>query len=147
MLTNDVERSRRATRLLFANWLAQVDRPAAKRAPVAISKPTLIYAADPTAPPAARAVAPEILDKGIDHTTLAQAMFRPEDTSFKSAPPISMNPWEGDSVLAREPRRRAALIVNLASELYRRENGQAPATAGALVGPVSQIASCRHPTR
>ena len=57
--TNDVERSRRAMRLLFANWLAQVDKPASKRAPIAISKPTLIYAADPTAPPAARAVAPE----------------------------------------------------------------------------------------
>ncbi len=31
--SNDVERSRRTVRLLFANWLAQVDRPAAQRAP------------------------------------------------------------------------------------------------------------------
>src|SRR5262249_1199223 len=54
--TNDVERSGRALRLLFSNWLAQADRPEAARAPIAIRKPTLIYAADPTAPQAARAV-------------------------------------------------------------------------------------------
>ena len=59
--TNDVERSRRVMRLLFANWLAQVDKPAAKRAPIAIPGPTLIYAADPTAPSAARAVTPRSL--------------------------------------------------------------------------------------
>ena len=57
-------------RLLFANWLAQMDRPAAQRAPVAIKEPVLIYAADPTAPPAARAVAPEVLNKAIDHNAL-----------------------------------------------------------------------------
>ena len=38
--TNDVERSRRVTRLLFANWLAQVDKPASQRAAIAIQKPT-----------------------------------------------------------------------------------------------------------
>ena len=61
--SNDTERSRRAMRLLFANWLAQVDRPAAQRAQVAIKEPVLIYAADLTAPPAARAVAPKVLNK------------------------------------------------------------------------------------
>jgi hypothetical protein len=40
--TNDVERSRRATRLLFSNWLAQIDKPASKRAAIAIQKPVLI---------------------------------------------------------------------------------------------------------
>jgi hypothetical protein len=35
--TNDVGRSRRALKLLFANWLAQVDKLAAKRAPIVIS--------------------------------------------------------------------------------------------------------------
>ena len=34
--TNDVERARRVLRLLFANWLPQVDRPAEQRAPIAI---------------------------------------------------------------------------------------------------------------
>ncbi len=51
--SNDVERSRRAARMLFANWLAQVDRPASQRAPLAVKSPVPIYAPDPTAPPAA----------------------------------------------------------------------------------------------
>ncbi len=135
--TNDVDRSRRVMRLLFANWLAQVDKPSSKRAPIAIAGPTLIYAADPTAPPAARALAPEILDNAILNTALAQEMFRP---SFKhitiGGPRV---PWEGDGPLAREPLRRAALIVKLAAELYRRERGQAPTTAGALVGPYLKV--------
>jgi hypothetical protein len=36
----------------------------------------------------------------------------------------------------RERRRRAVLVVRLAAELYRREHGKPPATAGALLGPV-----------
>ncbi len=50
---NDVEQAHRALKLLFANWLAQVDRPAAQRAPAAIKDPVWIYADDPPAPPAA----------------------------------------------------------------------------------------------
>ena len=45
-------------------------------------------------------------------------------------------PWEGDGELARERRHRSVLIVRLAAELYRREHGAAPATAGALLGTV-----------
>jgi hypothetical protein len=129
--TNDVERSRRVMRLLFANWLAQVDKPASTRASIAIAGPTLIYAADLTAPPAARAVAPEILDHAILNTDLAQEMFRPSYPHFSTDG--SRVPWEGDGPLAREPRRRADLIVKLAAELYRRERGQAPKTAGSLL--------------
>ena len=130
--TNDVERSRRVMRLLFANWLAQVDRPASKRAPIAIARPTLIYASDLTAPSAARALAPEILDNAILNTALAQEMFRPSYPHFTGDG--SRVPWEGDGPLSREPRSRADLIVKLAAELYRRERGQAPTTAGALLG-------------
>ena len=135
--TNDVERSRRVMRLLFANWLAQVDKPASKRAPIAIAGPTLIYAADPTAPPAARALAPEILDNAILNAALAQEMFRPSYKHFTVDG--SRVPWEGDGPLAREPRRRADLIVKLAAELYQRERGQAPTTAGALLGPYLKV--------
>jgi hypothetical protein len=131
---NDVERSRRVMRLLFANWLAQVDKPTSKRAPIAIAGPTLIYAADPTAPPAARAVAPEILDNAIKNTALAQEMFHPHFTGDRSRVP-----WEGDGPLSREPHCRADLIVKLAAELYRRERGQAPTTAGALLGPYLKV--------
>ena len=38
MASNDVERSRRVLRLLHANWLAQVDKPAGERAADRMSK-------------------------------------------------------------------------------------------------------------
>jgi hypothetical protein len=132
--TNDVERSRRALRLVFANWLAQVDKPVSDRAAIAIRKPTLIYAGDPSAPPAARALDPEILDKAIDQTSLAQVMLRPVELSSGGGTPMTKAPWEGDGLLAREPRRRAVLIVKLAAELYRREHGRPPKTGGVLLG-------------
>ncbi len=133
--TNDVERSRRVLRLLFANWLPQLDRPAALRAPIAVSKPTLIYAADPSAPEAARAIAPKDLDAAISGTSLAQEFFRPGFWKPQTAGTWwRSDAWEGNGNLAREPRRRAVLIVKLAAELYRREHGKPPANAGALLG-------------
>jgi hypothetical protein len=131
--TNDVERSRRALRLVFANWLAQVDKPASQRAAIAIEKPTLIYAPDPTAPPAARAVVPEILDNAIEKTSLAHVILRPGALDFNAETPMVKVPWEGDGPLAREQTSRAALIVKLAAELYRRERGTMPENAGALL--------------
>ncbi len=132
--TNDVERSRRALRLVFANWLAQVDKPVKERAPIAIRKPTLIYASDPGAPSAANALDPQNLDRIIGQTSLGQVILRPVDLSFGGGTPMTKAPWEDDGPLAREPRRRAAMIVRLAAELYRREHGRLPATAGELRG-------------
>jgi hypothetical protein len=132
--TNDVDRSRRAFRLLFANWLAQVDRPASERAPIAILNPTVIFAADPTVPFAARAVAPEVLDKAIDHAAFAQEAFRPPSDLGPGVAWHMNAPFDPKSLVAREPRRRAVLIVKLAAELYRRELGHPPSTAGSLVG-------------
>jgi hypothetical protein len=130
--SNDVTRSRRAIRLLFANWLAQVDRPAAQRASAAIQKPVWIYATDPTAPPAARAVAPEVLAKAVEHNALTRTNFDVDEIGYHPyRPPL----WEENGPLARERRNRSVLIVRLAAELYRREHGQLPAQAGALVGP------------
>jgi hypothetical protein len=129
--SNEVERSHRAIRLLFANWLAQADRPAEDRAQLAIRKPTWIYADDPTAPPAARAVSPEFLAQAIDQTAIARFWVGSELVAGEPYTP----PWDGDGELARERRRRSALIVRLAAELFRRERGQFPATAGALLGP------------
>ncbi len=132
--TNDVERSRRVLRLLYANWLPQVDKRAGTRAPIAIRKPTLIYAADPSAPQSARAIAPEDLDRAIGQTLLAQEFVRPSSWGdAQGGPPWSGWAWEGDGNLAREPRRRAVLIVKLAAEVYRREQGKLPANAGVLL--------------
>jgi hypothetical protein len=129
--SNDVERSRRAVRLLYANWLPQVDRPATKRALVAVREPLWIYADDPTAPPTARTVAPEVLARVIERDEIAKTLlFHFLD---RSKDPM-LAPWELNGELARERRRRSALIVRLAAEWYRRERGQLPPTAGALLG-------------
>jgi hypothetical protein len=114
-------------------------KPPAKRAPIAISKPTLIYAADPTAPPPARAVASDNLNTAIDHAALAREMFRPAGMTATNVTPMSRTPWDGDWLLAREPRHRAALIVKLAAELFRREHNKPPTSAGALVGPYLKV--------
>ena len=103
--SNDVERSRRVLRLLYANWLAQVDKPADERAPIAIQKPNVIFAADPTAPPAARAIAPEDLRTAIDHTLLAECFVRPRSGSASSQDAWSEWYWQPNGKLARERRR------------------------------------------
>jgi hypothetical protein len=127
--SNELERSRRVFRLLFANWLAQVDRPAGHQAAPAVRTPVWIYADDPSAPAAARAVRPEILAEAIQRLQISFLFSGGPDAG---KPP----PWESQGELALERRRRSALIVRLAAELYRREHGAAPATAGALLGPI-----------
>ena len=94
----------------------------------------MIYGADPSAPAAARAIAPEELDAAIGDSTFAREYLDPTFWSSHGGPPWSGSAWEGKGTLAREPRRRAVLIVKLAAELYRREQGKAPANAGALLG-------------
>ncbi len=136
--TNDVERSRRGLRLLYANWLAQVDKPASKRAILATEQPIPIYTSDPTAPAAARAFAPEILAKAIDDTVLVRVIFRPDEFGYGRSLRSSLS-WEGNGPLAREPLCRANLIVKVAAELYRREHGQPPAKAGALLGSYLKV--------
>ena len=113
--TNELERGRRAFRLLFANWLAQVDRPDARRAPLAIRKPFWIYANDPSAPWAARAVTPEFLAQTFDRLELSYILI-----STRLDDP-GVPPWEREGS-PRERRRRSVLIIRLAAELFRREH-------------------------
>jgi hypothetical protein len=131
-LSNDDERSRRLLRLLLANWLPQVDRPESERAPMAVSGPTPIFAADPLAPAAAQVLEPEVLDQLLSESVLANFIFRPKNKNYGS---FQMSLWEKDNPLDRERRRRSALIVRLAAELYRRERGRLPASVGELIGP------------
>src|SRR5262249_7296766 len=126
--TNELERDRRIFRLLYANWLAQVERPPGRRAPLAIRKPIWIYADDPSAPAAARAVPPEFLARAFEHMSMSFYFGQDQEPSD----PL----WEGRGALVRERRRRSVLIVRLAAELYRREHGAAPAPAGALLGSI-----------
>ena len=120
LLANDKERSLRVARLMTANWLAQVDKPPARRSKLARMDPP-IYEADPDAPPASRALSPEALSKWLDSSMLASRLFR---SLSKYATPID-----------RERDRQATLVVHLATELYRREHGAPPPSPRALVGP------------
>ena len=64
-LRGEPERSRRVLRLLAANDLAWCDRPAVERPAFAVPR-LRIYQADPSAPPAARALPPEELARWAD---------------------------------------------------------------------------------
>jgi hypothetical protein len=77
-----------------------------------------------------------VLAESLEHTLLARYAIRgdglhPEGASFLNSQQL----WEGDGDLARERRRRSALIVRLAAELYRREHGRYPGKCGQLLGP------------
>ena len=64
---------------------------------------------------------------------LAQEFFRPSSWSPDQRPSVVGlglgRRWQPGA----EPRRRAVLIVKLAAELYRREQGKLPANAGLLL--------------
>src|SRR5262249_58264294 len=97
--------------VLYWNWLAQVGRPPEERARIAIRKPNAIFAADASAPPTARAIDPEDLKTAVDRTLLAECFVRPRtwSTTFQDA--WSERYWQPTGLLAREPRRRAVLIL------------------------------------
>ena len=64
-------------------WPRSIDA-ASKRATIAISKANLDLRGRPDRAPAARAVAPEVLDKAIDHTLLARRCFAPMIPALQS---------------------------------------------------------------
>ena len=92
-------------RLLYANWLPQMDKPRGERAKVAVKSPAVIYEADPAAPAAARAMAPKDLAAAVEQTLLAQHYFHPADRAWASqgGPPWSGSAWEGNGYLAANP--------------------------------------------
>ncbi len=83
----------------------------------------------PPPPPRPAPVGPEILARAFERTEMAGFLL-----GLFSGPPDPL--WEGQGALARERRRRSVLTVRLAAELYRREHGAAPATAGVLLETV-----------
>jgi hypothetical protein len=130
-LLREPERSRRVVRLLFANWLAYVDRPPAQRQPAAIAAPGArpalnpfpfpFYQGDPDAPASSRALSPQELGRWFG-TTIYARLLLPALESARSAA-------GGDRGQLR------TLQVILAEQLYRRDHGgAAPKSLGALVG-------------
>jgi hypothetical protein len=118
------ERSRRVIRLAFANWLAYYDLPPERRpAPdLNLPGPYDFYTFGPEAPAGARALSPEALDRWLRTTYDAQESL-PFWTSYFR--PLRV----------REQADHRALVVLLASELYRRDHGDYPPRDEVLVGP------------
>jgi len=114
---DDRERSLRVARLMTANWLAQVDKPPARRAPMVHSEPP-VYGDDPASPGVLR---PEKLAGWLDSSLIAGRFFR------------GLEKFGVD--IDRERPRQARLVVHLADQLYRREHGAPPPSPAALVGP------------
>jgi hypothetical protein len=123
-LKREPERSRRVTRLVFANRLAQCDKPLNARPPAVDLQPEhpilALYQADPEAPYAARALPPKTIFAWLDSSTIIWR-FLPMFSFF-------------EETTQANHRSRAVLIVSLAEQLYQRERGTTPPTAGALVG-------------
>ena len=127
--SNELERSRRVFRLLFANWLAQVDRPAGAPGSAGDPKTDLDLCRRPVRPRRGPR-----RESGIP----GQGPRPARDRGFCSARVRNRatRPGRARASWRQERRRRSVLIVRLAAELYRREHGAAPATAGALLGTV-----------
>ncbi len=116
------ERSRRVIRLAIANWLDYHDLPSDRRpAPdMDVSGPHDFYAFGPEAPAQARALSPAALDRWLNSTADAQELI---------------NRWDLRGLRIRERARHRALVILLASELYRRDLKKDPPSDQALVGP------------
>jgi hypothetical protein len=128
LIRREPERSRRALRLLFANWLAHVEvpelreRPPILRASLTVGKRTIalpLYPMTPQAPAGTRVIPPRDLAGWL--VTIIDA--RPY-----------LGGWLWPSVRDQERRGYRELVVSLAAELYRRERGSAPASEETLVG-------------
>jgi hypothetical protein len=116
------ERGRRVIRLAIANWLAYHNLPPERRpAPdLAVTGPFDFYAFGPEAPDKARVLSPAALDGWLSTTYEARELL-----GFEQLRALRVN----------ERAERRALVVSLASALYRRDHGADPPSDEALVGP------------
>ncbi len=116
------ERGRRVLRLVVANWLAYLDTPPDHRpAPDPdVVGPQVFYAFGPEAPAMARVVSPKALDRWLQSSPYAQAVIAG---------------WNLNTIRVRERANHRALVILLATELYRRDHKSEPPSEEALVGP------------
>jgi hypothetical protein len=131
-LLREPERSRRVARLLCANWLAHVEtlelRP--QKPAVLALLPALnpirvsLYPVHRDAPAGARALPPQEVASWLVTTQDAKLQIL---EGYNSA-----HPWPPNLHVFR--RARAALVITLATEIYRRERGALPPSEEALVG-------------
>jgi hypothetical protein len=127
-LLREPERSRRALRLLFANWLAQAEGPGGPdRNPAVFAT---FRGSNTTARLALYPVSPEV--PGGAHTLPPHELA----TWLVPAYDLQLLAWRlvSTSVPSTEQARYCAPVVGLARELHRRERGGLPPTEEGLVG-------------
>jgi hypothetical protein len=127
-LLREPERSRRALRLLFANWLGQAEGPRGlDRKPAVFGR---FRGSSTTARLALYAVGPDV--------PAGAGTLPPHDlaTWLVTAYDLKLLAWRliSTSVPSTEQAGYRALVVDLARELYRRERGALPPSDLALVG-------------
>lgn len=130
VLKKEPERSRRVTRLIYANLLAVCDLPAARRPPVACQLPNPgggpglladLYQLDDSSTPQARAIQPERVI-GWFRSTLYASRLTPALSPILQA-------------IDREKTTQATLVIALANRLFEKERGKPPESYRDLVGP------------
>jgi hypothetical protein len=117
-LYHEPERSRRVTRLIIANWLSACDLPPAEREArkVKIGKMTLFR-------PGPGESSPVSLE--------AIAGWKASTRYVKEL----LDWFNFTDAMKRDELARAAILIHLAEQLYKREHGELPATVDALIGP------------
>jgi hypothetical protein len=127
-LWREPDRSKRAVRLLFANWLAHAETPNARR-----QKPAVRAMISPGVMPGNLPLYPTVRGTA----ELARSMS-PEDLAkwLVSARDLETIFWisEWPSLRRTEKTRYSDAVLELANELYRREHGSPPHSEEALVG-------------
>jgi hypothetical protein len=127
-LLREPERGRRAIRLLFANWLAEVEAPGPRPHKPAVratffhakhSDSVRLFSVGPLEPAAARALPPLELARWIVTSADLKLIL------WNRLKPL---------MRVREQSGYRALVVSLAGELYHRERGALPPSEDALVG-------------
>ncbi|HEV3165046.1 MAG TPA: hypothetical protein VGZ22_13530 [Isosphaeraceae bacterium] len=126
-LNCEPERSRRVVALVFANWLVYCDKPPAER-PKFITTDPQLYAVDPSAPALARALAPQAITRWVK-STLVVSDSLPVLSDYLPTLPNLVSMLDADRPLLE------TLQVQVAEQLYLRENGKVPESAAVLVGP------------
>jgi hypothetical protein len=127
------ERSRRAIRLMFANWLAYEALPVDRRpAPDGNVFGTYeFYAFGPEVPYQGRALAPKALVRWLNTTIDAPATL----DWWKMARGFFISRSGLETLGSKAQAGHRELVILLATELYRRDHGTNPPSEQALVGP------------
>jgi hypothetical protein len=119
--TREPERSRRVTRLVFANWLSAADLPRSTRAKRSIKTgATDLFLVENPANPALFPLTPEELAPWISSSVFVKLLI-PSMTAV-------------DRAITRDESTAAALLVHLAEQAALRETGVFPESPESLVG-------------